>query len=113
MAGIIGELSVYDPDSSLPPNSTSSLEEIVEYPYYGEENNDLSVHPTQEIILQISEDYGDGLNGGLSFLDGELIIENATIEEPDNFDDTNCWPNCDNLTVLFILFLVMRPNNFI
>lgn len=107
MAGIIGELSVYDPDSSLPPNSTSTLEEIVEYPYYGEENNDLSVLPyTGNYILQISEDYGDGLNGGLInfFLDGELIIENATIEEPDNFDDTNCWPNCDNPTAIVYSF---------
>ena len=49
---------------------------------------------------------GDGLNGGLInfFLDGELIIENATIEEPDNFDDTNCWPNCDNPTAIVYSF---------
>ena len=107
LAGIVGELSVYDPDSSLPPNSTSTMEEIVDYFYFGGEN-DLSVLPyTGNYILQISEDYGDGLNGGLInfFLDGELIFENATIEEPDNFDDTNCWPNCDNpMAVVYSFF---------
>lgn len=106
LAGIVGELSVYDPDSSLPPNSTSTSEEIVDYFYFGGEN-DLSVLPyTGNYILQISEDYGDGLNGGLInfFLDGELIFENATIEEPDNFDDTNCWPNCDNPTAVVYSF---------
>tara|TARA_B100001059_G_scaffold206200_1_gene216827 strand:+ start:402 stop:3791 length:3390 start_codon:yes stop_codon:yes gene_type:complete len=106
LAGIVGELSVYDPDSSLPPNSISTSEEIVDYFYFGGEN-DLSVLPyTGNYILQISEDYGDGLNGGLInfFLDGELIFENATIEEPDNFDDTNCWPNCDNPTAVVYSF---------
>ena len=68
LAGIVGELSVYDPDSSLPPNSTSTSEEIVDYFYFGGEN-DLSVLPyTGNYILQISEDYGDGLNGGDSMV---------------------------------------------
>ncbi len=108
LAGIIGEFSVYDPDSVNPPYTESFSQEILSFPYYGNEISGYTqtIPYTGDYILQITEDYGDGLNGGLIniFLDGELIIENATIEEPANFDDADCWPNCDNPTAAFYSF---------
>ena len=97
--GPMGSLTIYDPDDSNPPAS-QGLETIASIPMAGNNINNVTetLSYTGTYTLELTEDYGDGSNGGLIniFLDGELIIENATIEEPDDFDGNDCWPNCVN-----------------
>lgn len=93
-SGPVAEISILDPDEIFQDDGFELTNLYMELVQFNPSN--FEVPETGIYILGLQENYGDGLNGGLVnvFIDGELAIENATIDEPEGWDETNCWPSC-------------------
>ena len=93
-SGPVAEISILDPDEIFQEDGFELSNLYTELVQFNPSN--FEVPETGNYMLGLQEDYGDGLNGGLVnvFIDGELAIENATIEEPEGWGNTNCWPSC-------------------